>query len=105
MNAPDAQNCGGFSRYMEEFRQRLRKAIEENKWFVSERIGHDIGEQRATEDSMTKPFRPLCLGNARQFLRAPLHQVKKRPLAAIIRSLPSTAQSLDVNTTRLKGNP
>jgi hypothetical protein len=105
MSASDAQNCEEFSRYMEEFRQRLRKAIEENKWYMSERIGHDVGEQRATEDFLKNHFDPFAREMRASFCEHRCTKQKNCPLAAFIRSLPSTAQSLDVHTTKAKRKP
>jgi len=35
--------CTYFSQYLVEHREWLRKAIEEDKWYLSERAGHDVG--------------------------------------------------------------
>lgn len=47
MSEPGCQNL---SRYLTIQRDYLRRAIEENKWYLSERRGHDVGIAAAKHD-------------------------------------------------------
>ncbi len=42
--------CGHMREYISEERESLQTAIEENKWYLSERAGHDVGRKAAEWD-------------------------------------------------------
>jgi len=42
--------CIHFREYMQEQERRLREAIDENKWYMSERAGYDVGYEAAEYD-------------------------------------------------------
>lgn len=42
--------CRNFHEYMREQERRLREAIDENKWYLSERAGYDVGYAAAEMD-------------------------------------------------------
>ena len=42
--------CAFFKDFMREQERRLREAIDENKWYMSERAGYDVGFEAAEYD-------------------------------------------------------
>ena len=53
---PNSMSCRCFNEYMAEARARLVRAVEENKWYLSERAGHDVGYQAAVDDFLNRHF-------------------------------------------------
>ena len=101
---PDCQ-CPEFSRYMEEFRRRLRQALDENKWYMSERQGRDVGEQTATQDFLQNHFDQFAADVRTRFCEHQCARQKNCPLAVFIRSLPATAQTLNVHAVKTRVKP
>lgn len=87
--------CPEFRRYMKEFRGRLRRALDENKWFLSERQGRDVGEKQATEDFLQNHFDRFAEEIRTAFCEHQCSLQKNCPLAVFTRSLPATAKALE----------
>ena len=47
-------HCGHFHKFMQIQLEALKKAINEDKWYLSEEVGHDIGFQAAKIDFQEK---------------------------------------------------
>ena len=101
MSNPDDHSCPEFSRYMEEFRQRLRHALDENKWFLSERSGRDVGEETATRDFLEHHFDKFAGEVRARFCEHTCSHQKNCPLALFIRALPPTSKALDLHAARV----
>lgn len=86
---------------MEEFRNRLRHALDENKWFLSERVGHDVGEKHATEDFLKHHFDQFAEEIRAKFCEHQCALQKNCPLAVFTRSLPATAKALEKHAGKL----
>lgn len=99
---PASPSCPEFKRYMNEFRARLRKALEENKWYLSEREGHDVGEQRATEDFLQNHFDRFAAEVRLAFCEHECSQHENCPLAIFIRTLPPTREALHRHVSKAK---
>ncbi|MCX7818881.1 MAG: DUF4032 domain-containing protein [Kiritimatiellae bacterium] len=59
----DAFGCKNFREYLLAQRRRLDEALAENKWYLSERAGRDVGMAAAKEDFLKHHFERV----ARQF--------------------------------------
>ncbi len=94
MNTNSPHACPEFSRYLEEFRRRLRQALDENKWYLSERTGRDVGEQAATQDFLQNHFDRFAEEVRTRFCEHECARQKQCPLSLFIRSLPPSAQTL-----------
>ncbi len=46
------RGCTHFKEFMAEQKVLLQKSLDDNKWFLSEKIGHDVGENTAQNDFM-----------------------------------------------------
>ncbi len=93
--------CPEFKRYMNEFRARLRKALDENKWYLSEREGHDVGEQKATEDFLQKHFDRFASEVRTAFCQHECERHENCPLAIFIRTLPPTSSALNRHLSQI----
>ena len=51
------KTCLNLGSLLEQERKDFEKAIEENKWFLSEKEGYDIGRQKAEKDFTQKHFK------------------------------------------------
>jgi hypothetical protein len=100
MTTESEQTCPEFSRYMEEFRRRLRHALDENKWFLSERSGHDVGESAATRDFLEHHFDRFAGEVRSSFCEHTCSRQKKCPLALFIGSLPATSKALTLHASK-----
>jgi hypothetical protein len=89
--------CPEFSRYMGEFRKRLHYALDENKWFLSERVGRDVGEQAATEDFLQHHFDRFAGEIRGRFCQHECGRHANCPLASFLRALPPTSKSLEAH--------
>jgi len=96
------QSCPEFKRYMNEFRTRLRKALDENKWYLSEREGHDVGEQKATEDFLQNHFDRFAAEVRMAFCQHECERHENCPLAIFIRTLPPTSTALNRHLGKAK---
>jgi hypothetical protein len=100
MSVQPDHNCPEFSRYMEEFRKRLRHALDENKWFLSEQSGHDVGEKAATQDFLERHFDRFAGEVRASFCEHTCARQKNCPLAVFIRSLPPTSKAMSIHAAK-----
>ncbi len=100
MCASSQAACPEFSRYMAEFRKHLHQALAENKWFLSERVGRDVGENAATEDFLQHHFDRFAEEVRARFCQGECGRHANCPLALFIRALPPTAKTLEVHSGR-----
>jgi len=105
MNANPPHACPEFNRYLEEFRRRFQQALEENKWYLSERTGRDVGEQTATQDFLQNHFDRFAEEVRARFCEHECARQKDCPLALFIRSLPPSAQTLVRHQEKTKSQP
>jgi hypothetical protein len=94
MNTNSRETCPEFARYLEEFRRRFRHALDENKWYLSERRGYDVGEETATQDFLQNHFDRFAEKVRTEFCEHECTRQKNCPLALFIRSLPPSTQTL-----------
>ncbi|MFO7535932.1 MAG: hypothetical protein R6X19_09690 [Kiritimatiellia bacterium] len=104
MNASLKSPCPEFSHYMREFRNRLKHALDENKWYLSEQEGHDVGEQSATQDFLQRHFDRFAEEIRTRFCEHQCARQKECPLSLFIRSLPPSAKALEVHKSRKKSD-
>jgi hypothetical protein len=105
MSTASDHNCPEFSRYMEEFRRRLRHALDENKWYLSERNGHDVGEKIATQDFLEHHFDSFAGELRASFCEHTCARQKNCPLALFVRSLPPTSKAMHIHASKFQKPP
>jgi len=101
MNVKPPSTCPEFGHYLEAFRERFQKAVEENKWYLSEQRGQDVGEQAATRDFLQNHFDRFAEEVRAHFCEHECRRQKNCPLALFIRSLPPSALALNEHRARL----
>ena len=52
-------SCKDFNELMQWQRERMREAIDEDKWYLSEQAGNDVGSHAAATD-FTQQHLPRC---------------------------------------------
>jgi hypothetical protein len=97
--------CPEFSRYMAEFRNRFRFALDQNKWYLSERAKRDVGIHAATEDFLNHHFDRFAEEVRARFCQEECGLHAACPLAAFTRSLPATAKTLERHLSLNQATP
>jgi len=57
----DTQRCQNYREFMLAQRRRLDEALAENKWYLSERAGRDVGLATAKQDFLKHHFERVAL--------------------------------------------
>jgi hypothetical protein len=84
--------CRHFREYMAEQERGLRKAIDEDKWYLSERAGRDVGFDAAEEDFCQYHLDRFARVFRIEFCRNRCPERDKCELALGVENLPSTAE-------------
>ncbi|OGV91222.1 MAG: hypothetical protein A3K19_23435 [Lentisphaerae bacterium RIFOXYB12_FULL_65_16] len=87
--------CRHFKEYMAEQERGLRKAIDEDKWYLSERAGHDVGFFAAEEDFCQYHLDRFARIFRIEFCRHRCPERDKCELAPGVENLPSTEEMLE----------
>lgn len=100
MTASLQHQCPEFSHYLREFRSRLKHAIDENKWYLSEQEGRDVGEKIATQDFLQRHFDRFAEEIRTRFCEHQCSRQKACPLSLFIHALPPNAKTMEVHKSR-----
>ena len=64
-NNATSMECRNFSTYMRTQRNALRHAIDEDKWYLSERAGYDVGWEAAKQHF----YKEFLMGFSQEYRR------------------------------------
>lgn len=85
-------SCGNFHHFMAEQKRLLEKALAENKWFLSERSGHDVGELNAFNDFFDKHLNRVAVEFRASFCKCLCQDRHVCQLASSVDQMPSIDQ-------------
>lgn len=100
MNDPTDPPCREFKRYMSELRDRLRRAYDENKWYLSETARHDVGLQAAKDDFHERHLDRFAGDVRTSFCGRECARRDSCPLARCAAGIPPVSRSLELHTQR-----
>ena len=82
---------------MLEARKRLRLAVDEHKWHLSEKAGHDVGYDAAVADFLVRHFDRFAQDLRIEFCRIRCTASQGCTLAGFVGSIPSTCETMNVH--------
>ncbi len=86
------RECKFFHHYMMEQRVHLEKAIDEDKWYLSEREGRDVGYDRAVRNFCSQHLDRFAHGFRLRFCREVCPGRTACELAETVEEMPSHRQ-------------
>ncbi len=84
-----SSGCQRLRSYLAAQREALRRAIDENKWYLSERAGHDIGLERAKQDFYVHHLDRVCHEFRVYYCRSECASRQSCALASMVARIPS----------------
>ncbi len=85
-------SCQNLSRYLSIQRDHLRRAIDENKWYLSERQGHDVGLAAAKHDFLEHHLDHVTHDFRMRFCRSACEKRTGCALVDAVHRIPSLRQ-------------